>query len=203
LNLQNSSNVRSHRVSTPRGSLGSLRSTPRSLHARQLALARVLEAEPEPLLPVFSILPLPLVLSLSLARHGRRELEFGRRRSPTSERFAAQQPPPLPSPCLATSRAHARPSYWPPEQRRRLAARLHATGVCGQGATAHLWTSRGHTRVRTTPLAIPRHSTADDEQPPAATASSDDLPVQNPVKDLLQKFDESQGSNCEVSDSDE
>jgi len=108
--------------------------------------------------------------------HGRCELEFGRRRSPTSERFAAQQPPPLPSPCLAPSRAHARPSYWPPEQRRRLAARLHATGVCGQGATAHLWTSRGHTRVRTTPLAIPRHSTADDEQPPAATASSDDLP---------------------------
>ena len=146
MNLQNSSNVRSHRVSTPRGSLGSLRSTPRSLHARQLALARVLEAEPEPLLPVFSILPLPLVLSLSLARHGRRELEFGRRRSPTSERFAAQQPPPLPSPCLSPSRAHARPSYWPPEQRRRLAARLHATGVCGQGATAHLWTSRGHTR---------------------------------------------------------
>ena len=163
MNLQNSSNVRSHRVSTPRGSLGSLRSTPRSLHARQLALARVFEAEPEPLLPVFSILPLPLVLSLSLARHGRRELEFGRRRSPTSERFAAQQPPPLPSPCLAPSRAHARPSYWPPEQRRRLAARLHATGVCGQGATAHLWPSRGHTRVRTTPLAIPRHSTVADE----------------------------------------
>ena len=30
-----------------------------------------------------------------------------------------------------------------------------------------------------------------------------DLPVQNPVRDLLQKFDKSQGSNCEVSDSDE
>jgi len=107
--------------------------------------------------------------------HGRRELEFGRRHSPTSERFTAQQPPPLPSPCLAPSRAHARPSYWPPEQRRRLAARLHATGVCGQSATAHLWPSRRHTRVRTTPLAIPRHSTAEDEQPPAATASSDGL----------------------------
>ena len=35
-----------------------------SPHVRQLALARVLEAEPEPLLPALSILPLPLALSL-------------------------------------------------------------------------------------------------------------------------------------------
>ena len=73
MNLQNSSNVRSHRVSTPHGSLGSLRSTHRSLHARQLALARVLEAEPEPLLPVFSILPLPL-FSASLPASAMAEL---------------------------------------------------------------------------------------------------------------------------------
>ena len=33
------------------------------------------------------------------------------------------------------------------------------------------------------------------------SASSDDLPVQNPVRDLLLEFDEVQGPNCEVSDS--
>ena len=62
--------------------------------------------------------PLALPHANAENSHGRRELEFGRCRSPTSERFAAQQPPPLSSPCLAPSRVHARPSHRSPYRRR-------------------------------------------------------------------------------------
>ena len=46
----------------------------------------------------------------------------------------------------------------------------------GRAALDRLWPGCVARWVRTTPLAIPRHSTTADEQPPAATASSDDLP---------------------------
>jgi hypothetical protein len=85
---------------------------------------------------------------------------------------SASQPPPLPLPCLAPSHVPARPSYWPSEQRCRLTAWLHAAGVCGQGATAHLWLSCEHPRVRTRPLVLRRHSPAASVAPFVGTTSS-------------------------------
>ena len=58
--------------------------------------------------------------------------------------------------------------------------------------------------MRKGPLVLPRPSAADGMASSGRSSETPrDLPVQIDVEDLVRQFDESQGPNCEVSDSNE
>jgi hypothetical protein len=127
--------------------------------------------------------------------------------------IANSQPPPCPSaaPCLAahSNRRSLHLSHLTRSllavgvacsDRRRRCSRRPRVAKPPWATSGRAEASGGCVR---TPCCSP--TTRRHQLPPLRpdSASPDDLPVQNPVRDLLQKFDESQGSNYEVSDSDE